>query len=96
MRLSYHSTSTVESPCRCPLRAVGDPESALENEERHHIKRWPLSSSFRYRALRLRKDGVLRLCDRCLLSGRRCSDSRRCRNLRNWKAFRRRQWAVEQ
>lgn len=96
MRLSYPSTSTVESLRRCASRASGDPESALENEERHHVQRWPLASSFRYRAIRLWKDGDLRLCDRCLMSGRRCSDSRRRGNPKNWKAYRRHQWAVEQ
>lgn len=98
MHLYHRSKSYFESVSRCvPSDAADGPVTALENEERHHLARWPLASSFRFRAIRLRKDGVLRLCDWCLKDGRRCMDSRRSRNLqKSWKAFRRHQWAVEQ
>ena len=98
MHLSHRSKSPFESMSSCVHGDAADgAETALENEERHQITRWPLSSAFRFRALRLRKHGDLRLCDWCLLRRRRCMDSRRSRNLqKNWKAFRRHQWAVEQ
>lgn len=97
MRLSHRSKSYFESvSCSVSGDAADGPLAAQENEERHHIARWPLSSSFRYLALRLRKDGDLRLCDWCLKSSRRCMDSERSRKTpKNWKAYRRHQWVVE-
>jgi hypothetical protein len=95
MRLRCYSKPNLES-VPCAERAVGDLDSALESEERHNPGGWPLSSAFRYRALRLRKDGTLRLCDWCLTNKRRCQDSRRSGfNPKCWKAYRRHQWAVE-
>lgn len=95
MRLCCYSKPNSESLpyAQC---VGGDPDSALEAQERHNPAGWPLSSAFRYRALRLRNDRVLRLCDRCLTDNRRCHDSRRSgANPKNWKAYRRHQWVVE-
>lgn len=94
MRLSHRSKPDFESLSCVPWTAA-DPNIDLELVERHNPAGWPLSSAFRYRALRLRKDGVLRLCDWCLTDSRRCNDSRRPRTFKNWKAYRRHQWAVE-
>jgi len=95
MRLFYRSKPNFES-LSCASRRAATPHIELERQERHNPAGWPLSSAFRYRALRLRKDGVLRLCDWCLTDNRRCNDSRRPRTSKNWKAYRRLQWAVEQ
>jgi hypothetical protein len=95
MRLCYRSNNRFESWICVPC-AASDPHIDLEHEERHNSASWPLSSAFRYWALRLRRDGVLRLCDWCLKRRRRCHDSRRPHTFKNWKTYRRRQWAVEQ
>lgn len=94
MRLSPRSKSYFES-LRCVPSTAADPNTELEHVERHNPAGWQLASAFRYRALRLRKDGVLRLCDWCLTAHRRCNDSRRPHIFKNWKAYRRHQWAVE-
>lgn len=91
MRLSYCSTSNVESLRRAAC-AVHDPDSALEAVERHDPSGWPLAAAFRYRAIRLRRARTIRLCDWCLTDNRRCHDSRRPRTDKCWKAYRRHQW----
>lgn len=98
MHLSDRSKSNFESLHCCAFSAASDAEPALESEDRHHIRRWPITSGFRAHALRLHKARELRLCNWCLRKRRRCWDSRRRHhNLqKSWKAFRRYQWVVEQ
>lgn len=93
MRLPLRSRVTFEL-LSCAASAAPDPNIELEHEERQPA-RWPLSAALRYRALRLRNDRVLRLCDVCLRNRRRCHDSRRPRTDKSWKTYRLQQWAVE-
>jgi hypothetical protein len=90
MRLYSRSKPCFES-LRCVLCTAADPNV----EEWHDPAGWP-SSALKYRAPRLRKAGVLRLCCWCLTARRRCNDSRRSHTFKSWKAYRRHQWAVGQ
>jgi hypothetical protein len=61
-------------------------------EDEHDL---PRVESFRFRAAVLNRQGLMRLCERCLRGNTRCVESRRYNHReRSWKAHRRTQYKV--